>query len=354
MESLIQERREGLEQSAEAVKGPIIALIPAYNEERFIGSLVLMTLEHVDQVIVIDDGSRDRTAEVAAKAGATVVKHLVNQGKAAGVNTGFIAVRSLDPTAVVMLDGDGQHSSDDIPAVLAPILQNEADIVVGSRFLSVKSDIPAYRQVGQHGLTMATNLASGVRVTDSQSGFRAFSGAAIAQLSFGQGGFSIESEMQFKVREHKLRVVEVPIKVTYAEPAKRNPVKHGMQVIDGIMRLVALVRPLLYFGGSGLAFLLSGLALGLYVVNVFTRLQQLATGYALLTVLLCLIGILLLFAGVILHAMRAMLVDVRESLANRLGGLTEHSAAPRGRENRTVDLGAGARGKVRTYRPART
>src|SRR5919202_3956184 len=150
-----------------------------------------------------------------------------------------------------MLDGDGQHCAEDIPQVLAPVLDGVADVVVGSRFLEVKSDIPAYRQVGQHGLTLVTNLASGVRISDSQSGFRAFSPLALDALSFSQGGFSIESEMQFLVREHKLRLVEAPIKVIYAEKAKRNPVHHGMQVINGIMRLVGQIRPLLYFGLPG-------------------------------------------------------------------------------------------------------
>src|SRR5882757_5529023 len=101
-----------------AAVGPTVALIPAYNEERFIGSLVLTAQAYVDHVVVIDDGSGDQTAEIAKLAGATVVQHQVNQGKAAGVNTGFNYVRLLNPSAVVMLDGDGQHCADDIPAVL--------------------------------------------------------------------------------------------------------------------------------------------------------------------------------------------------------------------------------------------
>ena len=100
---------------------------------------------------------------------------------------------------------------------------------------------------------MITNLASGVQVSDSQSGFRAFSMAALQALTFSpHGGFSIESEMQFLIREHRLKVIEVPIKVIYAERAKRNPFRHGMQVVNGVMRLVGQTRPLLYFGLSGL------------------------------------------------------------------------------------------------------
>lgn len=298
--------------------GPTVALIPAFNEERFIGSLVLAVQSYVDHVVVVDDGSSDRTVEIARKAGATVVQHQNNQGKAAAVNTGFTHVRRLRPAVLVMLDGDGQHCADDIPQLLEPVRADEADVVVGSRFMSVKSDIPAYRKVGQHGLTLVTNLASGVSISDSQSGFRAFSSRALEQLSFSQGGFSIESEMQFLVREHRLRVLEVPIKVIYAEPAKRNPVSHGMQVLNGILRLVGQIRPLLFFGLSGVVTLLLGLALGLYIVDIYARTQTLAIGYGLLTVMLCVIGMLLVFVGLVLHSTRGMLLELRRNMLDRL------------------------------------
>lgn len=312
--------------------GRTIALIPAHNEERFIGSLVLSARQYVDLVIVVDDGSSDRTAEIATMAGATVVQHQINQGKAAAVNTGFTYARQLNPSAVVMLDGDGQHSAREIPQVLEPVLQGEADIVVGSRFLHVKSDIPAYRQIGQHALTLATNVASGVRVSDSQSGYRAFSARALETLSFGQSGFSVESEMQFQAREHQLRVVEVPISVIYAEPAKRNPFTHGMQVLNGILRLVGQTRPLLFFGGAGVVTLALGIALGLHIIQTYTRTQELGIGYGLVTVMLCVIGVLLFFAGVLLHSIRGMLAELRSVFERRAAQrLGENVVAPKER-----------------------
>jgi glycosyltransferase involved in cell wall biosynthesis len=307
--------------SAERQPRLTVALIPAHNEERFIGSLVLAAQEHVDQVIVIDDGSGDQTAAIARRAGAVVLRHAINQGKAGAINTAFQYMRQLRPAAVVMLDGDGQHCADDIPAVLAPVLAGDADIVVGSRFLDVRSDIPAYRQVGQHGLTLLTNLASGVSISDSQSGYRAFSLDAIEALTFGQGGFSLESEMQFLAGEHHLRVAEVPVKVVYAEPAKRNPVSHGMQVVNAILRLVGQTRPLLFFSAAGLVVLLMGAGLGLNVVNIFINTHELAIGYALITVMLSVIGTLLLFAGIILHSTRGMLVEFRRGVIERMPAL---------------------------------
>ena len=322
MARLMEPTYKHLEHASLPLIAPTIALIPAYNEERFIGSLVLAVRNYVDHVVVVDDGSQDRTADIARLAGATVLRHEVNQGKAAGVNTGFAYIRRMRPAVMVMLDGDGQHAAEDIPQVLAPVLHGAADVVVGSRFLDIKSDIPAYRQVGQHGLTLMTNLASGVRCSDSQSGFRAFSARALDSLSFGQGGFSIESEMQFLVREHALQVVEVPIKVTYAEPAKRNPVRHGMQVVNGILQLVGQTRPLLFFGVFGLAVFMIGLALGGYIINIYAQTQTLAVGYGLVTVLLCVVGMLLFFVGLVLHSTRGMLIEMRRSLVERF--MNEH------------------------------
>lgn len=296
----------------------IVALIPAYNEERFIGSLVLDVRTYVSEVIVVDDGSSDRTAAIARSAGATVLQHPQNRGKAAAVNTGFAYLRNLRPDVTVMLDGDGQHYAEDIPAVVAPVLEGAADIVVGSRYKEIRSSIPLYRRVGQHGLNLATNLASGVHLSDTQSGYRAFSLQALEQLSFGQNGFSMESEMQFLANEHNLRLSEVPIKVLYSDPPRRNPFAHGMQVLSAILQLVGQVRPLLFFSLLALPLLLGGTLLGLYVVEIFIRTRQLAVGYALITVLLCEIGVLLFFTGIILHSTRGMLLEMQRSMLGRL------------------------------------
>ena len=286
-----------------------IALIPAYNEERFIGSVVLQTLKYVDRVVVVDDGSVDDTALIAEEAGAEVLSLPENMGKARAVSKGISHIRRLRPTAVVMIDGDGQHDAKQIPTMLAPIEEGKADMVIGSRFVGIKSEIPRWRIFGQHALTIATNVASGVHTTDSQSGFRAFSSEALPYLDFYAEGFSIESEMQFIAGEQGLRLAEVPISVVYEEPPKRNPVRHGLQVINGIMRLVGQMRPLLFFGLPGTLVLSAGLLVGMWVIQIGSISSQLATGYALLSVLLCIIGVITLATGVILHSMRALVVD---------------------------------------------
>jgi glycosyltransferase involved in cell wall biosynthesis len=290
----------------------LIAIIPAYNEDRFIGSVVLKARCHAADVIVVDDGSSDLTADVAQAAGARVVRHARNLGKSAALNSGLDLARAQSPEAVVFLDGDGQHHPADIPRLAAPVLNGEADMVVGSRYLERANAAPRWRQAGQMALTAVTNSLSGKPLTDSQSGFRAFGPRALEQLRFSQSSFTAESEMQFLAREHGWKVLEVPVGMNYAEGPKRNPFIHGMGVVDGILRLAGQTRPLLYFGGLGAFLLVAGLTLGWYVVVLFDARGELAVGYALITVLLAIVGTLSISTGIILHSVRALLLTLIE------------------------------------------
>jgi glycosyltransferase involved in cell wall biosynthesis len=285
-------------------RGRLVAVIPAYNEDRFIGSVVLKARAYVDQVIVFDDGSTDQTAQVAREAGATVVQLDRNQGKARALEVGFAHALGTGADVVVVLDSDGQHNPGEIPLVVAPIQRDEADMVIGSRFLGTRNKIPLWRQFGQHALTFATNVSSGVPTTDSQSGFRAFRRDALNTLHISGKGFSIESEMQFWAREHSLRVSEAPISVVYVEKAKRNPVTQALQVLNGILALVSQMRPLLIFGASGLLVALVGSFLWYRTVTAYEATRELALGHALLGTLFMILGILTMFQGLTLHVLR--------------------------------------------------
>jgi glycosyltransferase involved in cell wall biosynthesis len=294
----------------------IVVAIPAYNEDRFIGSLVLKLRTLDRQILVIDDGSTDATADLAEAAGATVVRHAHNQGKMAAVQTAFVHARRMDADALVLLDGDSQHDPSDVDGLVDPILNGEADMVVGSRFVGVRSVIPRWRVAGQHALTLATNLGSGLQLTDTESGFRAFSRRAIGEMRFNGSGFAIEPATQFQAKARGWKVVEVPIHVHYKEPMKRNPVWHGFGQLDAILRLIAEHRPLLFFGVPGLVLLLAGLALGLQVVRIYDATQQLAIGYSLITLLLVIVGIIATFVGIMLHAIRDLISEaLREDRA---------------------------------------
>lgn len=287
----------------------VVVAIPAYNEDRFIGSLVLKLRAREHTVLVVDDGSTDATASIAEAAGATVVRHSTNQGKTAAVQTIFQQARSMGADALVLLDGDSQHDPADVDRLAGPVLLGQADMVVGSRFAGVRSAIPRWRVVGQHALTLATNVGSGLHLTDTESGYRAFSGRALREMRFNASGFALEPLSQFQAKQRGWQVVEVPIQVHYEIPMKRNPVWHGMGQLDAIFRLVAEHRPLLFFGVPGLLFVLCGLALGLYVTQIYDATRQLAVGYALITVLLSILGVLTTFTGIVLHAMRLMFLE---------------------------------------------
>jgi glycosyltransferase involved in cell wall biosynthesis len=288
----------------------VVVIIPAYNEERFIGSVVLRVKKYVETVIVIDDGSTDQTAEIATEAGAFVVQHAENQGKGTAVNSGLQKALEFSPDVVVMIDADGQHIPSELPDVVGPIVQGEADIVVGSRYLENRSEVPKHRIWGHRVFNFLTRAASGTHVSDSQSGFRAFSPKALNTISFNSNGFSVESEMQFMAKEYDLKVKEVPITIQYTDPPKRSVLKHGLSVFNGILRLVGQYRPLLFFGLPGFLIMIFGFGWGIWVVDIYRRYRSLAVGYAMISVLLVVVGMVGVSTGIILHSLRSLVADI--------------------------------------------
>lgn len=223
----------------------IVAAIPAYNEGIAVVQVVLGARAHADKVIVIDDGSSDHTARFAAGAGAEVVQHPVNRGKAAAITTACRAAVRERADILVLLDGDGQHNPQEIPLLLAPIQRGAADVVIGSRFLDVRNPTPYYRTIGQRVLNVATHLGSGLACSDSQSGFRALSRRVYPALELRETflhGLGGESEMQFQLAELDARLADVPIYVSYDERARRSPLKHGFGVLYRVLVLTARSR----------------------------------------------------------------------------------------------------------------
>ncbi|MBN2503383.1 MAG: glycosyltransferase family 2 protein [Anaerolineales bacterium] len=296
----------------------VVVVIPAYNEARLIGSVVLQVRDFADFTIVVDDGSDDDTATIAEAAGAKVVRLAENGGKAAALSAGFKKALEYNPDVVVAMDGDGQHVPMELPLLIAPILRFEADIAIGSRYLDNRSKVPTHRIWGHRVFNLLTFWASGTRVTDSQSGYRAFSPRAVRYLSFNSDGFSVESEMQFIATEHDLKVLDVPITILYNEKPKRSVWRQGLRVLNGVLKMAGQYRPLLFFGGSGSVVLLGGFFWGLKVVEIFSRTQVLAAGYAMISVLLSVIGMLLISTGVILHSVRALILEFLEPEKDRV------------------------------------
>ena len=280
----------------------ITVIIPARDEGVSIGSMVLKTKKYAEHVIVVDDGSTDDTAEVARLAGAEIIRHPRNKGKGEALKTGFYAAFNNGTKIIVTIDADGQHDPDEIPKVIAPISSMGANMVIGSRYLN-GNNIPFIRHMGQIVLDRMTNLNSGVKVTDTQSGFRAFDINTAKKFSFGQNGFSIESEMLTEAANAGSIIKEVDIGVRYdVDCNSENAVVHGMKVLINILQDMEFRRPLYYFTIPGLIIGAIGLSLGLDFLQDFYNGDRLRFGPTLIMMLLTLVGTFMAFTGIILHS----------------------------------------------------
>lgn len=246
----------------------VVILIPAYNEELTIGSVVLQARKHARTVIVVNDGSKDKTSEIARAAGAEVIEHIENKGKAAALQTGFNELKKRDFEITIMMDGDGQHLMADIDVMIAPLLENKADLVIGSRFLKKDNSIPYYRQVGQRVLNRMTNFGSSEKVTDTQSGFRAFNRKALDEMDFPSQGYAVEQDMILHCSGKGLRIIEVPISVRYDVPNghKQNSFRMGVGLLNNIVTTIGYRRPLILFGIPGAVLTIAGLIIGLLTI----------------------------------------------------------------------------------------
>jgi UDP-N-acetylglucosamine---dolichyl-phosphate N-acetylglucosaminyltransferase len=197
----------------------LIILIPAYNEESKIGEVLeqvlAVDLEGVDkEIIVIDDGSPDRTGEIARSKGVLVIQHIVNRGVGGAIGTGFEAAILRGADVIVTCDADGQHSAEDIGRVVDPVRTGHADAVLGSRMINA-TGMPWTRRMANGVANLVTLLLFGIRTTDSQSGLRAFSRSAAKQIRIRTNRYEVNSEMCGEIRRHRLKYVEVPIQAIY-------------------------------------------------------------------------------------------------------------------------------------------
>jgi glycosyltransferase involved in cell wall biosynthesis len=290
----------------------ICAILPAFNEEVSIGSMVLLTKNYVDEVFVVDDGSKDRTSEVAERAGATVIKNAQNSGKGVALKNGFLAAQNFD--IIITMDADGQHNPRDIPRLLDPILSGKADIVNGSRYLNgMDKKTPFYRRFGQVILDTMTNINAQEKFTDTQSGFRAFNARSLKAFKFTENGFAIESEMLKNASDSGLKIEEVPIDVRYdVDGSTLNPISHGFRVFLKILHDMEYNKPLLYFLVPGVILTTSGIIIGLVFLDQYFHGQGLNFGPTLLMMLITLIGFYLTFTGIILHTISVLFKKIKD------------------------------------------
>lgn len=195
----------------------IICVIPAWNEEKNIAKVVRSAMPYVDEVVVVDDCSADQTVALAISAGASIIKHPINRGQGAALQTGNDYALSVGADIIVHFDGDDQFSAAEIPDIIAPIKDGRADIVFGSRFLGKKANLPAKKKYLIMPLAkIFTRFILGVKLSDPQNGFRALNRHA-ASLRIENRAMAHASEIQARAFKEKLMIAEVPVTVTYHE-----------------------------------------------------------------------------------------------------------------------------------------
>lgn len=193
-----------------------VCVIPAYNEEENIGEVVAAAGAHVDLVVVVDDGSDDRTADMAAGSGARVISHVINRGQGAALATGNDYALAAGADIIIHFDADGQFLAEEIADVILPVAAGRADIAVGSRFLDKSSDLPALKRLLIMPVARMVNRhLLGVRLSDPQGGFRVMAAGAARRIRIEQDGSAHCSEILYKATKLGLRLVEVPITVRY-------------------------------------------------------------------------------------------------------------------------------------------
>ena len=289
----------------------IVAGMPMYNEEETIGTVVTRALRHVDEVICIDDGSSDCSARIAEACGATVIRHRVNRGYGGALKTLFLKAVEMDADALVLLDSDGQHETKDIPTMLKPILADEADFTIGSRFIGGggDTDMPAYRRLGIKVITAASNLSSELGIKDTQSGYRAFSKRALRLLRFDAEGMELSLEMLEDAHDKHLRVLEVPTVIRYDVPKGSNftAVSHGFTVMIWALLSLSQKKPLLVLGIPGLGLLAAGAAMGMRTAQGFTMQIDNLIGNSISAVWIGLLGLSLMATGLVLQSAQRFL-----------------------------------------------
>ena len=279
--------------------------IPAYNEEKNIAAIIIKLRKIVDTVIVCNDGSNDSTAEIAENLGAIVINHEKNLGYGSAIKSIFKKSKEIGSDILVTFDADGQHRIEDIKKVIEPIQNGDVDLVIGSRFLdNTKGKIPEYRKIGINIITKITNSTLKKKITDSQSGFRAYSKNLISKLNISDIGMGISTEILIKASSLNFKIAEVPIIIQYeGNTSTHNPVSHGTSVLLTTIKYISIEHPLKFYGIPSLIFFTIGLTFTFLSVQYYTEIGKLNTNLTLVAAGTVLIGVILIITTILLYSL---------------------------------------------------
>ena len=283
----------------------IIVGIPAFNEEKNIAVLIIQLKKIADKIIVCNDGSTDLTSKIAEELGATMINHEKNLGYGAAIRSIFLKSKDLDGDILVTFDADGQHRIEDINRVINPIINGESDLVIGSRFLDESAkEVPRYRKAGIKLITKITNATIKKQLTDSQSGFRAYSKKVLNELNPSELGMGISTEILIKASAKNFRISEVPIKIIYnGDTSTHNPISHGSSVLFSTIKFTSIEHPLKFYGIPSMIFFAIGLFFTYLSAQYYTDIGRLNTNLTLVGAGSMLIAVVLLLTGILLYSL---------------------------------------------------
>jgi len=283
----------------------IIVGIPAFNEEKNIAVLIIQLKKIADKIIVCNDGSTDLTSKIAEELGATMINHEKNLGYGAAIRSIFLKSKDLDGDILVTFDADGQHRIEDINRVINPIINGESDLVIGSRFLDESAkEVPRYRKAGIKLITKITNATIKKQLTDSQSGFRAYSKKVLNELNPSELGMGISTEILIKASAKNFRISEVPIKIVYdGDTSTHNPISHGSSVLLSTIKFTSIEHPLKFYGIPSMIFFAIGLLFTSLSIEYYADIGRLNTNLTLIGAGSILIAVVLLVTGILLYSL---------------------------------------------------
>ena len=287
--------------------------IPAYNEEKNIAKIIVDLKKVADQILVCDDGSTDSTSEIAESLGAIIIKHPKNLGYGSAIRSIFLKSREINAEVLVTIDADGQHKIEDVKKVIKPIVDGQADISIGSRFLEEGDNAPKYRKLGINIITKVTNSSLSEKITDAQSGFRAYNNKVLQSLTPSDSGMGISTEILIKSSNLGLKIAEVPTKIQYeGETSSQNPVSHGTGVLLSTLKYISIERPLVFYGIPSFIFFITGLTFTFFAAQYYAEIGRLNTNLTLIASGTLLIGVVLVVTTILLYSLVSV---VREGKA---------------------------------------
>ena len=287
--------------------------LPAYNEEKNIAKIIVGLKKVADQIIVCDDGSTDSTSIIAESLGAIVIKHPKNLGYGSAIRSIFLKAREINSEGLVTIDADGQHKIEDIMKVVKPIVDGQADISIGSRFLDKHDNAPKYRKLGINIITKVTNSSLSEKITDAQSGFRAYNSKVLQALTPSDSGMGISTEILIKSSNLGFKIAEVPTEIQYeGDTSTQNPVSHGTEVLMSTLKYISIERPLRFYGIPSFIFFVIGLTFTFSSIQYYAEVGRLNPNVTLVAVGTLLIGVILAVTAILLYSLVSV---VREGKA---------------------------------------